>query len=80
MSDRRLWLEEPCLTCGARSGLRCQTSRYGGKPTTAGDKLEVWPVRVISRTASNMTNNTVATFTVTFSVPEEPAEDAVLAT
>ena len=33
MSDRRLWLEEPCLTCGARSGLRCQTSRYGGKPT-----------------------------------------------
>jgi hypothetical protein len=55
-------------------------SRYGGKPTTAGDKLEVWPVRVISRTASNMTNNTVATFTVTFSVPEEPAEDAVLGT
>ena len=33
MSDRRLWLEEPCPTCGARSGLRCQTSRYGGKPT-----------------------------------------------
>ena len=32
MSDRRLWLEEPCPTCGARSGLRCQTSRYGGKP------------------------------------------------
>ena len=25
--------EEPCPTCGARSGLRCQTSRYGGKPT-----------------------------------------------
>ena len=33
MSDRRLWLVEPCPTCGARSGLRCQTSRYGGKPT-----------------------------------------------
>ena len=32
MSDRQLWLEEPCPTCGARSGLRCQTSRYGGKP------------------------------------------------
>ena len=32
MSDRRLWLEEPCPTCGARSGLRCQTSRYSGKP------------------------------------------------
>jgi len=32
MSDRRLWLEEPCPTCGAPSGLRCQTSRYRGKP------------------------------------------------
>ena len=33
MSDRQLWLQEPCPTCGARSGLRCQTGRYGGKPT-----------------------------------------------
>jgi hypothetical protein len=33
MSDRERWLEEPCSTCGARSGLRCQTSRYRGKPT-----------------------------------------------
>ncbi len=33
MSDRRVWFEAPCPTCGARSGLRCQTSRYGGKPT-----------------------------------------------
>jgi hypothetical protein len=32
MSDRRLWLEEPCPTCGAPSGLRCQTSRYRGTP------------------------------------------------
>jgi predicted nucleic acid-binding Zn ribbon protein len=32
MSDRRLWLEELCPTCGARSGLRCQTSRSSGKP------------------------------------------------
>jgi endogenous inhibitor of DNA gyrase (YacG/DUF329 family) len=32
MSDRRLWLADPCPTCGAPSGLRCQTSRYGGKP------------------------------------------------
>jgi hypothetical protein len=30
--DRRLWLSEPCPSCGARSGLRCQTSRYGGRP------------------------------------------------
>ena len=33
MSDRRLWLEELCPTCGARGGLRCQTSRYSGKPS-----------------------------------------------
>ena len=33
MSDRRLWLDDRCPTCGAPSGLRCQTSRYRGKPT-----------------------------------------------
>jgi hypothetical protein len=54
-------------------------ARYGGKPAVA-DNVEVWPVRVISRTNANMTNNTVATFTVTFSVPEEPVEDATVAT
>jgi hypothetical protein len=32
MSDRQRWLNEPCPTCTARGGLRCQTSRYGGKP------------------------------------------------
>jgi hypothetical protein len=32
VSERRLWLEEQCPTCGAPSGLRCQTSRYRGKP------------------------------------------------
>jgi endogenous inhibitor of DNA gyrase (YacG/DUF329 family) len=31
--DRRLWLSEPCPSCGARSGLRCRTSRHGGRPT-----------------------------------------------
>jgi hypothetical protein len=31
--DRRLWLSEPCPSCAARAGLRCQTSRYSGKPT-----------------------------------------------
>src|SRR5512140_1534374 len=33
MRDRRLWLAELCPTCGARGGLRCQTSRYSGKPS-----------------------------------------------
>ena len=30
---RRLWLSQPCPSCAARAGLRCQTSRYKGKPT-----------------------------------------------
>jgi hypothetical protein len=30
--DRRLWLSEPCPTCGARTGLRCQASKFIGKP------------------------------------------------
>ena len=57
-------------------------SRFGGTGTanapTTGDHLEVWPVTVVSRTMSNMTNNTVETFTVTCSVPVEPNEDAVV--
>lgn len=54
-------------------------SRFGGKPSTIGDACEVWPVRVSSRTNANLTNNTPATFTVTFAVVKEPAEDAVVA-
>jgi len=30
--DRQLWLSEPCPSCGAWSGQRCQTSRFSGKP------------------------------------------------
>lgn len=55
-------------------------SRYGGIPSTVADKCEVWPVRVSSRTNANLTNNTPATFTVTFAVVVEPAEEAVVAT
>jgi hypothetical protein len=54
-------------------------SRFGGKPDVALEKCEVWPVRVSSRTNANLTNNTVATFTVTFAVVKEPAETAVVA-
>jgi hypothetical protein len=53
-------------------------SRFGGKPGQ-GEKCEVWPVRVSSRTNANLTNNTVATFTVTFAVVDEPAESATVA-
>jgi predicted nucleic acid-binding Zn ribbon protein len=45
MSDRRLWLEEPCPTCGARGGLRCQTSRYSGKPSRVLHAARGWRQR-----------------------------------
>lgn len=53
-------------------------SRYGQIPNVVGKKCEVWPVRVSSRTNSNMTNNTPSMFTATFAVVDTPAEDAVV--
>lgn len=58
-------------------------SRFGGTGTdnapAAGDVVEVWPLFVVSRSMSNMSNNTVMTFTMTGSVPEEPNEAATVA-
>ena len=45
MSDRRLWLDEPCPTCGTRGGLRCQTSRYADKPSRVLDAARGWRQR-----------------------------------
>lgn len=56
--------------------------RFGATPgvdPAAADVVEVWPVRVVSRTMSNMANNTAMTFTVTCSVPDVPDEAAVVA-
>lgn len=53
-------------------------SRFGGKPNVIGDDVEVWPANVVSRAMSNMANNTVETFTVTFSIPVEPDEEAIV--
>lgn len=56
--------------------------RYGATPGVdpgSGDEVEVWPVSVVSRTMSNMANNTAMTFTVTCSVPEVPDEAATVA-
>lgn len=57
-------------------------SRFGGsglnKLPIAADKVEVWPVRVVTRAASAMTSNTAQTFSLTCSVPEEPNEDATV--
>jgi hypothetical protein len=57
-------------------------SRFGGSGTdqipVAGDTCEVWPVNVVSRTAANMQNNAVQTFTIQCSVNIVPAESAVV--
>ena len=57
-------------------------SRFGGTGTNGapavGDALEVWPVRILSRTASAMASNTAQTFTCTAAVPETPVEDAIV--
>ncbi len=58
-------------------------SRFGGggalkAPSVAGNKVEVWPVRVISRSSNAMTSNTAQTFTVTCAVPDEPVEPATV--
>lgn len=57
-------------------------SRFGtnGAAPTSTTKVEVWPVLVVSRTMANMSNNTVMTFTMTASVPQEPNEAAVVST
>jgi len=57
-------------------------SRFGGTGTNqkpmAGNSVEVWPVMIVSRTMAAIASNTVQTFTVTASVPEEPAEAAIV--
>lgn len=56
-------------------------SRFGGggtnnRPNVAGNKLEVWPVRITSRSMANLTNNTAQTFTVTGAINTVPVESA----
>jgi len=57
-------------------------SRFGGTGVDhmpkAGEKIEVWPVRITSRTASAMASNTAQTFTCMSAVPEEPWENAAV--
>lgn len=57
-------------------------ARFGGtgannKPI-ATDVVEVWPVKVTSRTMQNLTSNQVQMFSVQCSVPVEPDEDAAV--
>lgn len=57
-------------------------ARFGGTGTNllpiVGDIVEVWPVRVTSRSGSAMSSNTAQTFTLTCSVPQEPNEAATI--
>lgn len=58
-------------------------SRFGGTGTNqipqAGDTVEVWPIKVSSRTPSPLASNTIQTFTCNATVPEEPQESATVA-
>jgi hypothetical protein len=58
-------------------------SRFGGTgpgyTPAVGEPVEVWPVRIVSRSASAMASNTAQTFSCMASVPEEPAENAKVA-
>jgi hypothetical protein len=76
LTDDLAWKTLPRKTAGF-----FVIQRFGGTGSTplADDKVEVWPILVVSRTMSNMANNTVETFTVTCSIPNVPAEDAVIA-
>jgi len=53
-------------------------SRFGGSGTDqmpiAADIVEVWPTEIVSRTAANMQNNAVQTFTINAAVNTPPAE------
>lgn len=58
-------------------------ARFGYSGTdnapATGDDCEVWPVRVITRSALALTNNEVQRFNLECAVPTEPAEDATVA-
>lgn len=49
-----------------------------GEVPVATDKIEVWPVQVISRVAANMSSNTALTFSINCAVNVEPVEDVTI--
>jgi hypothetical protein len=58
-------------------------SRFGGTGTDklpiAADRVDVWEIRVISRTNSAISSNTAQTFTLTCSVSKVPSEGVLVA-
>lgn len=71
------WTTLPRRTRGVFIISRFGGTGTGGRPTSD-DVVETWPILVVSRTNSNISNNTVMTFTVTGSIPEEPVEAAIV--
>jgi hypothetical protein len=57
-------------------------SRFGGTGTNkiprSGNNVEIWPVGITARTASQMTSNTVQTFTCMGALLDPPAENGVV--
>lgn len=56
-------------------------SRFGytGGTPTAGDDIEVWPVRITTRSAMALTNNEVQRFGIEAAIPSVPNEAANVA-
>ena len=54
-------------------------SAAGSQPPADGDAIEVWPVKITSRTAAALSSGSVQMFSVTAAVTEVPCEDAVAA-
>lgn len=55
--------------------------RFGGSTVAwaSSDAVEVWPVRVITRSPSSMDRNSVQVFTVNFATTDEPVLSATIA-
>lgn len=66
----------------ARSGLGQNASTGLGTkagPAVAGDRVEVYPVTVISRAANDTGDNETSKFTASLAITGEPEQDAVVA-
>jgi hypothetical protein len=70
------WDAFPRLTSG-----HLVIRRFGGSGVTfsTSQTVEVWPLRVITRSPATMDRNSVQTFTVDFATTEEPDVDSTVA-
>ena len=71
------WTTLPRRTKGVMVLARFGFSGADNTPVST-DSVECWPIIVTSRSMANTSSGSVQTFSVNCSVPEEPAEDAVV--